>query len=180
MLLQWIWAGVIFYFIFLAGHMLLWICAYNNLDNTVFWLLLSSNCTMSRFSVCHAARPSQQVGWEWLRSWKGTYLGQLSWVDQKDIQWRMTSCSAIKTERRCFLGRLFSIIGKLDVSLLVEGCEWLLLHHLGLLSCFFFFSSSFPQLQRYLCHNLWIFSLLFFLLSLSSCCSEVSQQLYGI
>jgi len=65
-------------------------------DNiVVFWLLLSSTYTVSRLSLFPILDPlMNRLGWA--RSWEGTWLGQMTQTDCRDVLCQITACSAIK------------------------------------------------------------------------------------
>ena len=87
-----------------------WICAENSVDNTgMFSLLLSSAYTESRPFLLLTA-PHQRGGWGCTRSWEGTQPGQLTPTDQRDIPYRMASCSAYKAGRRRRKGGTFGVM----------------------------------------------------------------------
>ena len=66
--------------------------------------------------------PRQQVGCGWARNWEGIQLGQLTPTDQRDIPYRMTSCSAVKAwgkdeERGAFVVMAFVFSSHCDEGL---------------------------------------------------------------
>jgi len=62
----------------------------------MFSLPLSSASTASR-PCLPLTLPCQRVGWGCMRSWEGTQLRQLTPTDPRDVPYRVTSCSVIKT-----------------------------------------------------------------------------------
>jgi len=86
-----------------------WICAENSVDNTgMFWLLLSSAYIEPRPFLL--LTPPHQGDWGCTRSWEGTQLGQLTPTDQRDVLYRMTSCSAMKAVERRRRGEMFRVM----------------------------------------------------------------------
>lgn len=75
-----------------------WISDQNSIDNTLFWQLLNSAYSVKAFSLSHTVLQWSRLGK--VREWEGTQLGQLTPTEQGDIPCHMTTCSAIKTDRR--------------------------------------------------------------------------------
>lgn len=94
------WDGAIFLHSSLHGAIFL-ICGWNSVDNTpMFYLLLSSACRPSRFSL-FPTLPQQWVGLGWARGWERTHQGQLTWTRQRGSSpYDIGSCTAIKARGR--------------------------------------------------------------------------------
>lgn len=71
-------------------------CLILRIDNTgKFYLLLANSYTESRPFLLPML-PCQRIGWGSTRNWEGTQQFQLTPTYQRNIPYRMTSCSTIK------------------------------------------------------------------------------------
>lgn len=119
-------------------------------------LLLSSACRPSRLSLFLTFSPSQWVGWEWARSWKGIQPGKLTWTDQRDVPYHITSCSVVKIVGRVFwrkqpllrdwmgIRRSWLISFASLVLFFTLSLSWNCCSHEGFLALFFLFSPILP------------------------------------
>lgn len=95
----------------------------------MFWLLLKSACTASKFSLFLTLLP-QWVQGGWAKVWEGMQVRQLIWNDWSDIPYHVVSCSPIK-----MCGNFFkvAIVQKLAEHWSAHG-KSLLLEHLFVFS----------------------------------------------
>ena len=128
-----------------------WICAENNVDNTVNSSLLLSRAYTEPRPFLLLTPPLQRAVWQCIRSWEGTPPGQLTRYDH------MTSWSAIKLRGRLAGGPLLG--------------DWLRIGWFVVSNCFHLYHLSFLGFIS-------LSFLIFFFTTINCCCCYYYYNFY--